>query len=202
MQSGGNEAVMSRTILMLCSSPRRKGNTNTLAKWVRAGAESAGAAVTEVDLARLKYKANGCTACMKCQKTARFECAIRDEASPILKSVSKYDTLIFATPVYFWGPNAQLKLFLDRMYCQAKFRPNEVVNNLRGKTLALIATCGGNYDECMKPVKTMFRAIASFAEMPYHTLLEPLAPQDPKEWQNNAELQRRATAFGQKLARR
>jgi len=146
---------------------------------------------------------NGCIACMGCQEKPEFECVIQDDAAAILNTITKYEVLVFATPVYFFGPNAQMKLFLDRMYCLAKFDRNlgKVFHNLHGKTLALIATAGGDYENCLKPIEMMFGAIASFVEMPYKTLLEPFAPWDPKEWKNNDDLKRRATAFGQNLAR-
>ena len=51
---------MSKKIMIICGSPRKKGNTMTLVNWVKSGAEEAGAKVELVDAAHLKYKTNGC----------------------------------------------------------------------------------------------------------------------------------------------
>ena len=114
---------MADKIMILASSPRKHGNTNTVTQWVIEGAQTAGATVECVDVANLKHKFNGCIACFGCQQSEKYECVVEDETADLLKRLLDYETLVFATPVFFFGPNAQLKLVLDRMLSHVKFDP-------------------------------------------------------------------------------
>ena len=136
---------MAKKIMVLCSSPRKDGNTNTVVNWAVEAATEAGAEVETIDVANLNYKVNGCIACMKCQQSEKFECAVADDAQPIIARIPEFDVLVLATPIYFMGPNAQLKLIVDRTFSLFKFNPQteEITHNLAGKTLALIATAAG-----------------------------------------------------------
>ena len=73
-----NEA---RKILVVFSSPRKKGNSNTLARQIIKGAESAGAMVESVFLHGMDI--SPCNACYACQKKDSKGCAIDDEMQTI-----------------------------------------------------------------------------------------------------------------------
>jgi multimeric flavodoxin WrbA len=192
---------MAKKILILCSSPRREGNTNTVARWVQDAAQQAGAEVELKDIAHLKYKSNGGTACMACQVSEKFECVIQDEATPILNSIADYDLVVAATPVYFFGPNAQLKILMDRMFSLVKFDADGTIRSANSnQRLALIATAGGGYENCLKPLEHCFQNICEFGGDKLESLLIPLAPQDPEELRKNDEIKKQALAFGKKLA--
>jgi len=195
---------MGKKIIVLCGSPRRKGNTNTVVRWMADAAKQAGAEVEVVDLARLKYKANGCTACMACQKSDKYECVIDDEASPILRRIPEFDVVVMATPVYWFGPTAQLKLLLDRTFSLAKFDPQtgEPLSNAasRNRRLVLIATAGGDLDGGLNLLDATFRTAAEFMKQTYESLLVPLAPMDPKDLAARDDVKNQATALGKKLA--
>ena len=193
---------MARKILILCGSPRKKGNTNTLVGWVADAARDAGADVEIVDTAWLKYKVNGCIACMGCQKTDKFECVHDDEAAPVLKRIPEADTVVFATPTYFMGPSAQLKLLLDRVFCLVKMNPQDgsMVKAREDQDYAAIATAGGDMNAGLGLVDQTFRGAAAFLAQSYESLLMPQCPHDPAELAADADLRQRATAFGRKLA--
>jgi multimeric flavodoxin WrbA len=192
-----------KRVLVLCGSPRPRGNTNTVVGWFGQGAGEAGARVDVVDLARLKFKANGCICCMKCQKSERYECVIRDDARPILASIPDYDVLVFATPVYFFGPTAQLKLLLDRMYSLFKFE--KAVPGFdcafRHATLGLIATAGDGLDGGLGALADSFAILSRFTGCKLKTLLVPGAPKDPADMAKNAALRKKAMAFGKRLGK-
>jgi len=195
---------MGKKIIVLCGSPRKKGNTNTVVKWFAEGARKAGAKVKIVDVANLKYKSNGCIACMGCKKWDKYQCVIKDEATPILASLPRYDVIVFATPVFFFGPTAQLKLFLDRTYSLFKFdkKTGEFVHQLGGKTFALIATSGGPRESCLKPLEDTFSQIAQLTGLKLECLVEPFSSFDTKEFlRDKKDLKKKAAAFGKKLAR-
>ena len=194
---------MATKITILCGSPRAKGNTNTVAAWVAQAATQAGADVETIDVAKLDFKTNGCTACMGCETGEQFECVIDDDASPILKRLPEADVILFATPVYFFGPTAQLKLLLDRMFSLIHHDPATATIQVAGgsdRTIALVATAGGGMNGGLDTTEQTFQKLADFTHQRYESLLVPNAPLDPAELADDAELKGRAEAFGKKLA--
>ena len=188
---------MARKIMILCGSPRAKGNTNTLAGWVAGGAAEAGADVEIVDAANLDYKANGCRACMGCQKSEKFECVIDDEAAVVLRRIGEADVVVFATPVYFFGPTAQLKLLMDRMFSLVKIDPADgsVRHAKDDLAYALVATAGGGMNDGLSLVEQTFDTLAAFTGGSLAKLLVPNAPQNPAETASDGDLKDRARSL-------
>ena len=193
---------MAKKILILCSSPNKNGKTNTVVNWCIEGATAAGAEVECVDVAHLNYKHNGCIACMGCQMSQDYGCVVDDEASPVLKRIHEYDLLVFATPIYFFGPNAQLKLFVDRMFSLVKLNPEteEFTFQSAGKPTALIATAGGDLEGGLGRTDDTFKMMAQFQGGKYTSLLAPKTPHTTEELQADSALKEKAVAFGKELA--
>lgn len=194
---------MSKKIMILCSSPRKDGNTNTVAAWVAQAATEAGAQVETVDVAHLNHKVNGCVACMGCQKSEEYECVVKDDAQPILARIPDFDTLVFATPIYFAGMNAQLKLIADRMFSLVKFNmeTGEIRHKRPGQSLALIATAGGGMDDSgLRFTDDTCKGVAEFQDAQYASLLVPSAPFETGKMAENAEIKTKAISFGKQLA--
>jgi multimeric flavodoxin WrbA len=101
---------MSKKVLILSSSPRKKGNSNTLCDRFMEGAIEASHEVEKVVLAEKKI--NYCTGCYACKKTGR--CAQKDDMAQILDSMIAADVIVLATPVYFYTMCAQMKTAIDR----------------------------------------------------------------------------------------
>ena len=106
-----NQANRKR-MLGIVGSPRRGGNTEILVDEVLRGAEEAGALVEKVILSKLNIAP--CRACDACRKTG--ECAQRDDMLALLEKMERSQVWVLGTPVYWWGPTAQFKAFLDRWY--------------------------------------------------------------------------------------
>ncbi len=193
---------MARKIMILSGSPRTNGNTITLVNWIAEAARREGAEVEVVDAARIDYKVNGCIACMGCQALPEYECVVHDAAAPILARMPEADVLVFATPVYFFGPSAQLKLLMDRMFSLVKIKPDEnrLEHDLGGKTMALVVSGGGDVGSGLTLVQDTFKAMAGFLGMRFETLAIPLAPVKTGEMSGNDEARRKAEALGRKLA--
>lgn len=101
---------MSKTVLILSTSPRKGGNSDTLAEEFARGAREAGHQVEKIELYN---KAIGfCRGCLACQKTRR--CVIHDDADIIAQKMLTADVLVFATPIYFYEMCGQMKTLLDR----------------------------------------------------------------------------------------
>ena len=101
-------------ILVVTGSPRVNGNTSMLADAFIEGAESAGNAVTRVDVGRAKIA--GCLGCNYCF-SHEGECCQEDDMQELYPLLRRCDTLVYATPIYCFTFSAQIKAFMDRMFC-------------------------------------------------------------------------------------
>jgi multimeric flavodoxin WrbA len=106
-------------IVAVFGSPRKGGNSDTLAEVFLQEAEGIGAEVERFRLKELKY--GGCIACNSC-KTKSETCVLKDDLIPVLEAVREAETLLVATPVYFFDMPSQVKAFMDRWY--SFFKPN------------------------------------------------------------------------------
>ena len=101
---------MGKKVLIVSSSPRKYGNSETLADAFASGAREAGRSVETV---HLREKRLGfCKGCLACLKPGH--CVIQDDAVGIAAKMHDADVLVFATPVYYYSVCGQLKTMLDR----------------------------------------------------------------------------------------
>jgi multimeric flavodoxin WrbA len=101
------------SILAICGSPRRKGNTALLLKRAVEGAREAGADVEEIVLRDLKM--SPCLEIYGCKETGR--CAIKDDFQGVYDKLLACDGLMLASPVFFYTVSAHTKILMDR--CQS-----------------------------------------------------------------------------------
>lgn len=101
---------MSKNVLIISSSPRKGGNSETLAASFAKGAQGAGNHVETVHLREKQISfCKGCLACLELG-----HCVIKDDAVEIAAKMHDADVLVFATPVYYYSVSGQLKTMLDR----------------------------------------------------------------------------------------
>lgn len=98
-------------ILVISTSLRSGSNSDILTEQVIAGARDAGHQVEHISLKGKKI--NYCIGCLACQKSQ--QCVIKDDAILIAEKVKNADTLVFATPIYYYEMCGQMKTLLDRM---------------------------------------------------------------------------------------
>ncbi len=101
-----------KRVMGIVGSPRRGGNTETLVDEVLRGAEEAGGLTEKVILNELEIAP--CQACDACGKTG--QCVQQDDMPALLEQMQRSQVWVLGTPVYWWGPTAQFKAFLDRWY--------------------------------------------------------------------------------------
>lgn len=100
-----------KKVIIVSSSPRAGGNSETLAKRFADGAKDAGNDVKFLRFSDVSPKY--CIGCLSCQKTN--VCVIRDGMNELYDDFQNADVLVFATPVYYYSVSGQLKTFLDRL---------------------------------------------------------------------------------------
>ena len=97
-------------MLAISGSPRQGGSTDTLLDFFLRGAAAGGCVTERIALRDLDI--GPCTACDGCAKNGR--CVIRDDMSGLYEKLYTYDRIVCAFPVFFLGPPAIAKAFIDR----------------------------------------------------------------------------------------
>ena len=110
-------------VLCVLGSPRKKGNSATIARKFLDVAEERGATIETCRLNELAFKP--CQACYAC-KTKLEHCALEDDLTPVLEAFVKSDVVVVATPVYYGDVSAQTKAFIDRTFSLLK--PDFITN--------------------------------------------------------------------------
>jgi len=159
---------MRKHVLILKSSPREHGNSNTLADRVAQGAREAGAEVESLWLHPMDIRP--CDACDSCQETG--VCVLQDDMQMVYPLLEQADAIVIASPVYWFTISAQAKLCIDRWYALE----SEQGSALRGKQVGVVLTYGDTdlYTSgginAIHTFESMFRYIgAQIAGMVYGT---------------------------------
>lgn len=105
---------MAQKILVVIGSPRRNGNSASLAKEAAAGAREAGAKVETVFLQGMNIQP--CTACDACRRKLKKDCILKDDMRALYPKLRAADGIVIASPIYWFTVSAQTKLFMDRWY--------------------------------------------------------------------------------------
>lgn len=101
---------MSKKLLVISTSLRKKSNSEALADAFIAGAQAAGHQVEKISLRGKKIAF--CQGCLACQNTQK--CVINDNAVEIATKMKEADVIAFATPIYYYEMSGQMKTMLDR----------------------------------------------------------------------------------------
>ncbi|MCK5114095.1 MAG: flavodoxin family protein [Phycisphaerae bacterium] len=129
--------MATKKIVAFSSSPRKKSNSDILCDSIIAGAVGGGADVEKIKLNGLSI--HPCIACEACQKSLTEPCIYDDDMTPLIDKIREADALIFASPIYFFTVNAQMKVMLDRLlaiFGEGKF------DAMIGKKAAIALTYG------------------------------------------------------------
>lgn len=135
-----------KKLLILVGSPRKTGNSATLANAVKQGAEAAGSKVTlrHID----DYITNFLRDCRTC-RLPNGECAIEDNFKTLFfDDFLSADGVVFCSPIYWYGLSAQTKAFFDRTFCYyAASYPKsaEVINQMMHKRIGLVLASEETY---------------------------------------------------------
>ena len=142
---------MSR-IIVLAGSVRKGGNTEMLA---RAFADGAGQR-HEVELVSVAdYRILPCLGCNSCYSGEGHRCVQRDDMAAIYGKLMEADTVVVASPVYFYGISAQLKALVDRLHTPMR-------NEFSIKRLGLILVGAATLPDLFDPILLQYRMILRF----------------------------------------
>lgn len=145
-------------VLAVVGSPRRGGNTDILLSKIAEGARAGGAQVEAVHLGGLQVReCDGCHACWRGRV-----CSKDDDMRELYSKIAGSDAIVFGTPVYWYGPTALMKGFIDRFVyfnCEAN-RPL-----VRGKKAIVAVVLEASHEETWRPVVEFFERSLAYLEM-------------------------------------
>jgi multimeric flavodoxin WrbA len=113
--------------------------------------------------------------------------------------MAEADVIVMATPLYFYGASAQLKLVMDRMFSLYKWdnRAGTMRTPLKGKALVLIASAFE--DIGLEVLEKTFAITADYSGMKFASLLVPNAGESG-DIRHNERIRKQALALGRKIA--
>ena len=141
--------------LILSSSPRRGGNSDTLCNEFLRGAREAGFPAEKIFLGdkAIRY----CTGCSVCSLYGK-PCPQKDDMSEILDKMLAADVIVMATPVYFYTMSAQMKTLIDR--CCGPY------TEMKNKEFYFIATAAEEDNGIMDRIVANFMGFLDCLENP------------------------------------
>lgn len=146
-------------IIGLQGSARKKGNTAKAMGWVEEELTGLGHEMETIYLTAKDLK--GCLGCAACKKNPEdVGCVQKDDVPEILGKMTTAGAVVFASPLYFWGVNAQLKAVIDRTYSlYTGYHQPDHASLVNGQRQALLMTGGGPWDNNAEAAFTAFSRI-------------------------------------------
>lgn len=142
---------MTKKVVVISSSPRAGGNSDTLCDEFVKGATEAGCDAKKYFLEDIEF--SSCKACYKC-KTPEMKCFQNDGIEEILDDMMEADVIVYATPIYYYEMTGTLKMFFDRCY--------PIFNHLEDKDYYIITSAGSSNGNAL----TGIRDFISFSKNP------------------------------------
>jgi multimeric flavodoxin WrbA len=139
-----------RKIVAFLGSPRPRGNTDTLAECVLEGAREVGFQTESFALRALKV--HPCTGCGHCWRKGKA-CIFNDDGQRLYDAMAEASVFLFATPVYWYGPTAIMKAFVDRLIV---FNRPEGRPLVKGKSALLVSAWEEKGMEAAEPLVKLF----------------------------------------------
>lgn len=136
---------MSKKIVVITGSPRKKGNSFAMTDAFIQAAEAKGHTITRFDAAMKNV--GGCRACETCFKTGKA-CSFDDDFNNIAPAILEADAVVFSMPVYWYSIPAQIKGVIDRLF---SFVIGD--KDIAGKECAIIVCCEENDMSVMDGVR-------------------------------------------------
>ena len=148
---------MSKKVLIISSSPRKGGNSDTLCDKFAQGAKETGNIVEKIFLKDKKI--NYCTGCGFCNTNDYGGCSQKDDMPEILEKIINSDVIVLATPVYFYTMCGQMKTFIDR-FCSR-------YTHIEGKNFYYIMTAADGNPHAMNRVLVEFDGLMACLPNPH-----------------------------------
>ena len=145
-------------ILGVVGSPRRNGNTHILVSKILEGARERGATTEILLLGDLTVlECNGCHTCWEGN-----QCVKHDDMNMVYPKIIESNVIVFGTPVYWYGPTALMKGFIDRF---VYFNCPENRIKIEGKPVVIAIPFEEECQETAALLVTFFEKCCTYLQM-------------------------------------
>jgi multimeric flavodoxin WrbA len=187
-------------LIAIMGSPRRGGNSDTLAREFLRGAVAAGA--RPKTLIPTDMGLSPCDGDNRCFTDGR--CVIRDGMNGIYGQILAARYLVIATPVYFMGPPGSLKSFIDRFQAVwargtilKTFDPDSAEHRGNHKTFAIYVGAVSDKPNYYRPAVSIVRAFSNVIGFTYSGEIIATGLDRPDDAERRTDLLRQAFEAGQ-----
>lgn len=139
-----------KNVLVLMSAAARHGNTDQLTDAYIKGLVERDYTVTKVYLGSMRL--DGCRGCGACQRHGGG-CVVQDGMQELYPLFAACDTVVMASPLYFWTVSARLKAFIERLYAIS------VEDRYPERDTVLLMTAGDDRETTFEEALRYFRII-------------------------------------------
>ena len=160
-------------VIILVGSPRSEGNTARIVERVDEILRKRDVETEIVKLNRLDIRP--CKNCGSCDDDG--ECVQDDDMRELWAKVESSDGLVLASPTYYSGVTAQMKIFIDRtgrskvIWDYKRNLPSESRFS-EGKRAMVIGVCGQSGERWLKCSLTQMRSLLSDLEIPLYSIIK------------------------------
>lgn len=160
-------------VIILVGSPRSKGNTASIVKRVD---EILHRKDIETEIVKLnKLDIRPCKNCGACEEDG--QCVQKDDMRELWEKVESCEGLVLASPTYYSGVTAQMKIFIDRTGRSKVIW--DYKRNLpggsrfsEGKRAMVVGVCGQPGERWLKCSSTQMRSLLSDLEIPLYSIIK------------------------------
>jgi multimeric flavodoxin WrbA len=189
-------------VLAILGSPRRRGNSDTLAFEFLRGAAGCGHGHTVIIPTELGI--SPCDGQNRC--FADGHCVIRDGMNEIYERVLESPYLLIATPVYFMGPPGSLKAFVDRFQAVwarsallGGFSPESAERRSGHRAFAIIVGATEENPAMYRPTRSILKALFNVIGFEYTGDIIATGLDKPGDAAKRHDLMEQAFAAGRTL---
>jgi len=184
---------MMKTILGVVGSPRKNGNTHVLVSKILEGARKADAVTDMVFLGDLTVReCDGCHVCWTGKP-----CAKNDNMNALYEKIIASDIIVLGTPVYWYGPTALMKGFIDRL---VYFNCPENREKIKGKSAVVAIPLEEDNPEAGESVAAFFQRCLHYLEIPLVGRIIVPGVTQRGEVINKSDVIKTAIALGARIA--
>ena len=146
---------MSKKIVILNGSPRKRGNTAALVEAFTAGAEAAGNTVTTFYLQEMDI--HFCLGCYGGGGDPKSPCVQKDDMDKIYPAYLEADVIVTASPLYYYTLSGQVRTCFDRLLAvMAELGPDYRVSK---ESVLLMAAGGNDYEDVIRYYQSLNKRI-------------------------------------------
>lgn len=151
-------------ILVVNGSPRTDGNTSVMTEVFAEEARRNGCEVSVVSLAQTHVAP--CLDCVYCF-SHDGECVQKDGMAEIFRLMDRADTVVIASPIYYFGLTAQTVAFIDRLYARSRigYHPSAAALLLDSGSPGVFDGAVAQYQSTISYLKWKNRGIVTISGM-------------------------------------